>query len=754
MADRLDVLLGILLDKAAQKDVERGLSSIEAALGKLDDAQFQQLDQELERMERGTRELEQQFAQARQEAERLNTVSEKLTRNSAMLFAAGAAIVGGAALAVQNYVKFVEDAGIQGDETADKWIAASKRVKNAQLNLGQEAAQALLPVYEKLATLAEKVASFANANPELVQAGINTGLVVATIGAIGLAVSKGIRLVADFKYLAATAEFTTSTIRFQNSVREYLSKTLLPNAPAGTGGGLVVAGKAGKAIGTITLLASAVIIGAEAGAALGNALGKLVYGDDYKKQGVGDAALTATRIGQLPALLGSQGLQALGGNFEKLGAFVENTIAKNDRFMQNLLGISDAADAASESTDQLADGLRDFQQEADMAQATTAYIQYRQQEAQAEEQYMQQRSQIVEQGAAQLAQIEANYAQQRSQLAQQFAASSAQALDNFRYQQAQAAEQFNRGEAQAAQQYQEQRQQAQQDARKAELQAEEDHQREMQRLAEDSQDRQRDLIAARDALGLVRERRDLARQQRQAEEDFNAERQRRRQENRQRLQDMEEQFQNERAKRREEFAYQQAQALEQFERQQEQARQQYEERLKQLAEQHQQELARTRQQTAERLRELELQYRQEQITRRNAFYDILRDLNANLLGEQQTRQQYYARMQADLERFLASSSMVPRGSNLPGYASGGYTPDGAIRAHQGEWVADRETTRALERSIGGRLTQDGVRSLTNRSESTVNLSFPGGLVTTKMLGDVLEQNNAQFLRKITKGLVR
>jgi hypothetical protein len=123
-------------------------------------------------------------------------------------------------------------------------------------------------------------------------------------------------------------------------------------------------------------------------------------------------------------------------------------------------------------------------------------------------------------------------------------------------------------------------------------------------------------------------------------------------------------------------------------------------------------MLKARQQTADRLREIDLQFRQEQIRRRNAFYDILRDLDANLLGEQNLRKQYYARMQQDLVNFLstAASSTNP-GSNLPGYQSGGYTPDGAIRAHRGEWVANRETTGALERMLGGRLTQDGVRSM-------------------------------------------
>lgn len=732
MADRLDVLLGILLDKAAQKDVERGMDSIIDKVGELDDAQLDKIAEQLKEVQKETQALDDRFAQARQQAERLNTTAGKLSQISTGIFAAGTAVVAGASLAAQNYVKFVEQAGIQGDVTADRWIAASKRVKNAQLNLGQDAAQALLPVYEQIATLAEKVASFANAHPELVQAAINTGIIVAATGAIGLAVSKGIRLVADFKYLAATAEYSLATARFEKSVQEFLAGEVLGGkgggAAAAAGGGLL--SKAGNVAKIATLAVGEIILATAATNALLDAVGAPRLQEMFKSE--------IEFVKRLPDVFSGK-------------------IKLND-LAAEVIHMAEASRDARNGVKELDSGLRDFQQEANLQQATQSYIQYRQQEAQAEQQYMAQREQIVQQGAAQLAQIEANYAKQRTQLASQYASQSAQALDNFNYQQAQALEQFNRNEARAVDDYNKSRTQAREDYQKEETQSAQDHQREMQRLEEESQDRQRDLIAARDALGLVKERRDLARRQQQAEEDYSVERARRKQELRQRLADLDAQFQQEQERRREDFAYQQAQAAEQFARQQEQAKQQYEERVKQLDEQHRQELEQSRQQTAEKLREIEIQFRQEQITRRNAFYDILRDLNANLLNEEKTRLAYYQRMQQDLLNFLNTTANAAggRGSTLPGYKPGfqhgGYTPEGAIRAHQGEWVADRETTNALERTVGGRLTQDSVRSLTNSSQ-TVNLSFPGGLVTLKMLGDILKQNNASLFQQITKGLL-
>lgn len=724
MADRLDVLLGILLDKASQRDLERGLSSIESHIKSLDEQELDNLLGGFDDIINAAELMEKKFQAARAEAQALSQTASQIGRIGAVLTAAGAAIVGGIALSAGQYVSFVEKAGIQGDETADRWIAATKRVQNAQLNLGEASAQVLLPVYEKAAELAEKAAAFVQENPDLVRAALNTGLVVATLGAVGVAVSKGIKLYADFKYLAATTEYSLATTRFQTAVHEFLAGSALPRG----GGGATAAGggAAGGLAGTVAGAAIAVTIGTLIAKAVVDAVSQGLAETEFGKQ-IDEAQRRAAEGG---------------GGYPGINRYARET-EKADQ----------AAEDAAQSTADLSAGLRDFQQEAIQAQATDVFIQYRQQEAQAEENYMRQRAQIVEQGAQQIAQIEANYAQQRARLIEQFAASSAQAVSNFQFQQQQAAKQFAFSEAQALQDFNERRTEQREEFQEQEERSREDHLREMRRLEEEHQDRRRDLIAARDALGLVREDRDFARRQREAEEDYRVERNRRRQDFQRRQRDQEEEFQQERQRRRQEFAFRQKQAAEQFAYQQAIAKQQFEERLKQLDDQHQVELSQARRQTAERLRELELQFRQEQVTRRNAFFDILRDLDANLLNERNLRVQYYAQMQQDLLAFLQQTASGGYGSNLPGYQEGGYTPEGAIRAHRGEFVANRKTTRSLEGLVGGRLTQRAVQNLVESRSNTINLEFPGGLVTTKVLADALEENNSNLLRDLVKGLV-
>jgi len=711
------------LKKAEQADkaLNREIRKV-SELGNLSEELTRDLPEDIYQAGVNASNLEENLHGVRSEVAILNQASAGLNRLFAPLAAGGTAIVGAIALSARQYTQFIESSGIKGDETATRWVAATKRVQNASLNLGEKSAEAILPIYEKAADLAEKAAAFVDKNPDLVQAALNTGLVVATLGAVGVAVAKGIKIYADLKYLAATTEYTLATARFQASVREFLAGSTLGvpgEATPVSGGGSGAAGVLGKI--------SLVTIGVVIAKALVDAVSAGLAQTDFGKQ-IDDAQKEAA---------------AGGGGYPGINRYARE-VEKADQ----------ASEDAAESASDLAGGLRDFNQEATLARATESFIQFRQQEAQAEKQYMAQRAQIVEQGAKQLASIEENYQNQRARLISQFAQSSAAALANFNRSRQRAEENFARSDSQAVQDFNKSQSKAREDYQEQEQRSREDHLREMRRLEEDHNDRVRDLVASRDALGLVREKRDFERSKREAEEEFRTQRARRRQDFQRQEQDRREEFQAQRARRRQEFELQQQQAAEDFALQQEQARKQFEERLQDLDNQHRIEVEKTRQQTQERLRDLELAFREEQITRRNAFFDILRDLDANLLNERDIRNQYYARMQADLESFLSSAAGAA-GSNLPQYQKGGYAPAGAIRTHSGEYVLDPASTRALEGLVGGKISRESIQSLAmGGGSNTINMSFPGGMLTAEVLAKELDQRDSQLIRKLTKGLVR
>jgi hypothetical protein len=93
------------------------------------------------------------------------------------------------------------------------------------------------------ADVAEKAAAFTEAHPEIVQAALNVGLLTAGFGALATAVSKGIKLVADVKYLA-TLPVQIEAARMQDRAADkqlqaalLRAKELGVDVPGGKGAG-------------------------------------------------------------------------------------------------------------------------------------------------------------------------------------------------------------------------------------------------------------------------------------------------------------------------------------------------------------------------------------------------------------------------------------------------------------------------------------------------------------------------------------
>lgn len=116
-----------------------------------------------------------------------NTSAEyiKLARNASRLrevgvqFAAlGGMIVAPFVLAAREYA--TRFAGLEA--TANRYNAAIQRQTDATSTLGRVAATALTPQMERIANITEKIAAFASAHPELVNAGLNLGAVLVAGG--------------------------------------------------------------------------------------------------------------------------------------------------------------------------------------------------------------------------------------------------------------------------------------------------------------------------------------------------------------------------------------------------------------------------------------------------------------------------------------------------------------------------------------------------------------------------------------------
>lgn len=339
-----------------------------------------------------------------------------------------------------------------------------------------------------------------------------------------------------------------------------------------------------------------------------------------------------------------------------------------------------------------------------LPEAVDAYIDYQEQlralqaryqterrEAQAE--HLEELARAEERlGEARLAAREA-YEERRQALMEQFVAQAEAAERAYYARRAQLAEQFG---VQAAR-------------------AEEDHQRRMRRMMEDGALRERDLIDARDALGLVRARRENERQRRQADEDFRVEQGRRSEDFGRQMAALEAQHAAEQEARRAAYEAQLGELEDGLREQEEAADAAYDKEVQRL-ERH----------LERRQRQIDARQRQERERTNAAFARQLQDLNANLLGEREMRRRYYDRMSADLHVWLEANTAAFRrylpGARQPSSGgsgggrrggrrqTGGYVGAGLYQVGEGgrEFVLSNPTTRAAERMAGGPLSQGGV----------------------------------------------
>lgn len=642
---------------------------------------------------------EMQIAAVRSQYIRLGRDAQRLNRLGFTLSLIGAAISGPILLATR---KSVQSLGL-ADATTREWLESTGRLENAQIRIGRVGAQAILPVMDRIASLSERAARFAEENPDAVRNVLAVGGALVGIGALTSALSRGIKLYADLKVLAAAA--------LQNTAADKMLKAA----------------------------------GIQAGAAAAMERRSVV-------QRLAGAAGTAARFGGVAAAgIGFQALLARGSfgiggkiadliGFDRAGAFKDiaariGQALNSQRVEEGILSIGRLAGVIDDLAESANNAEGEIEPERIIPQeAVDAFIQFRKSEVDAERQYSLQRNQIVEQYAQERVEIESQYESQRNQLIQDFQRSQAQSLTEFRIGQTRAARDFAQSQAESEKTYYDRRAKLAEEYQIDVQRAEEDHQRRIRQMREEHEARLEDLVDARDALGILREQRDFERQRREAEEEYQVESRRRSEDFARRLAEQEGQFAQERASRLAQFQQRQADELADFQRRRQFEQEQFEQRLKQLDEQNAQELAKLEANQKQELAQLDQHFREDQSKRRRAFADQLRDLGDALGFERDLRNQFYAAMAQDLAAWVAIwenqvGSNLPDFPSAPGRQSGGYVRSGLYRLHDDEFVINPQTTKLLEGIVGGRLNQNRILAavangsggiLSSRMEINVN----------------------------------
>jgi len=633
----------------------------------------------------------------------LNYASGLIGGFSATGLALGTGLVGGIFAGANKYVSSAKVA----NEITLEWKKSQDSLNKSGERVGAVLAREALPLLRQAARLASEAAGFVESHPEIVRAALNAGLITAGIGAIGVAVSKGIKLYADAIYLTTVGTQLTAAKLMDTAADKQLLAAGYTSRGIGLGkaaqgaqtGGEIAQDLRKNLLGTGGMAAVVgqvvVLLGSfAAGLVVADKAFDALEGRDYKfadyvtqvKQGI---AIDAKRIadffanGDYSFKAGQQGLDPNTGNevFRKVATALG--LLKNE------------SDEAANSLDNLSHSISES---AERDAIVKAYQDYKEADKELVRNHYRERDKIIQDALA---------AERASN--SKFASDVTRVRTNLSSALGKAYADFQRNEEKAQQDYAEQRSQIIRDSGEEIRNIETTLQEDLRKLKQDSLDKERELTANRDALGLAKQRESYNQEHDERIREANQEIAQRRRDLAVKLNDLQASFVREREQR---YAEYQARSAE--------LRANAEAEIKQLQEQHAEELRNIRQQRIDRIKELNAQLQDEQKRRREALIATIRDLDAALLGEERLREQYYAATLRELDAFLnayktKASSLT--GAVLGNRALGGYVNDGLYKLHQGEFVLNPATTRLLESMIGTQLTQGNVAGNVNNNRS-------------------------------------
>ncbi len=628
----------------------------------------------------------------------------------------GGATAGGIFALAKNYIKDAE----QSNELTQRWAASTKEIEESQARIGQIAAQAVLPTLEKAADIASKVAGFVESHPEIVEAAFNTGLLVAGFGTLATAVSKGIKLFADIKYLAtiplqlqaaqlqekaAEKQLLAASLRAKSLGVGEVGTTAAGGVPAAAGG--LSAGGIASKVGAVTLIASSVLIGIEAGTALGNAIAKAMdpNAKDMTRNEVlfsGVRAVEATY--QKIAFTGLDLAKKI--PIKPVSDFYVNVLSGYNKYLQKTDEFAKKLLLGADEIKKASDGLTGLAGSENASKVVSAFQKWKEDDARIVEDAAKQRTKIMADAAKAESDADTKYAKEVESINTKANKQATSIITNFRKQ-----------DAQDEASYQTERAKIIKEGGKEIRSIEQDHQERLRKMSRDHDDRMDEFTAARDALGLVKEQRRFNQERDDENRSVRLQIAKQREDLAMRLQELDGQHKAE-----------QAQRLAQFQEDLKQNAAQRQEELTQAAEAHAEEMNQIRSQRTQQLRELQEGLNAERLRRRETFIAEIRDLDASLLGERNKKQQYYNLMLQDADKWLAAyraklagittttnpfAGVTGTGGAVKVHDFSGYTVPGIYRMSangQPEYVLSGAATRAAENMIGGRLTQDALLS--------------------------------------------
>lgn len=412
---------------------------------------------------------------------------EKIAQIGVQFAATGGAIFGGMIASAQNFVASASEA----DQVAQRWKDSTDKITEANMRLGREVANSLNPAYEKLADTLGGIVGDLERNPEMLSGMLRVGAELLAGG--------------------------TAIVVLANIAKQFATL----GAMTGSAGFGKAAGAVGK-ISELALYATTVVIAAEAGLALGNAVQKAL--------GIGEGQETWKDVAQTfldipPAMLTifQQGMNAI---LEKIGISAKLNIPVPRIILPggNNTGQSREEMRMAELRERALEAARRQQEQWDRANA-----QRREQAMQAQEA----RAQKMLDAQKNLANQEAAIRQKMADTTRQFIQTEADAHRDY----------YNRRSDMARQ------------AGIESQRAEQDHQRRIREILRRGNERVMQAAQQRDALGLIRAKREMEQGRQSEEENYRIEARRRNEDFAERIRQMDRDFAIQRQQRLREYEF-------------------------------------------------------------------------------------------------------------------------------------------------------------------------------------------------------
>lgn len=680
--ESLDIMLRVLLGDDTVRKFQSGMISMEEALEGVDAKTVELANTFATELDKQLKELDTQFAATKKRLDSFKQSAEKLGQISQTMLVAGSAVVGAIYLSAKTEAERIIEAGGAVDETTQRWIATNERLEQSQQRVGKVAMSAVVPLMEKAADLAEKAADFVEKNPELVSAALKTGLVVATLGAVGTAVSKGIRLYADIAFLSAAATQESAALIMKSAAADQLAAALAQQgkgigagatAAAGTGGAAAAGTAASVPVGTIIAVAAA-----ELGLQIGLAKGAETAKEKLAEMtGMTDKAASNTVDTVLTIL--TAGIYPLG----KALLDLTDTTSETAQAVSGLVSIAEDEAKGREILEKLA-----------------------QDQAEAERKYADERQDILLDSSRALEDANRNLQSSLSDIAASLNSNISNIRSELKDTLADLSADFAEANLEAERDYQQQRADIIADGEAEIARIQQQAQKDLEDLEREHARNVAGAVNERDALALVDENQNYLDRKAEIEESARLAIEQARANTEAQLAEAARNYEEQRAQRLAEYEKQKAEAKAQAEEAIADARAKAAEQKKQAEEKYKLEQEEIARKQAEQLEDLRRHSDNERRERVLAANQAITDLGGALNAEAELRRKYYDVMLADANNFMSSYSSALSSSTT---GSAGPAPKSSSPGSSSSALSIRPLgSDALRSMVGSKLAQESM----------------------------------------------